>query len=147
MTSGYGHIYTLNPNKFTDDDFGQISPYYDTYFFVDPERAQQMQLKGGRLLMAYVLAQIQPQPGDTNSQVTLTYFGDSLDNPWPLSTTRTLTPNFFKDRNMGGGMAQGERIAVRIASSPITGTDNSFVLTRFQAFLRNARTLVSGVNQ
>ena len=145
--AGYGNIYTLNPAKFTDDDFGQIFPYYDTYFFVDPERRQQMQLKNGRLLLAYVLAQIQPRTGDTNSQVTLTYYGDNLANPWPLTTTRVLTPNFWKDRNFGGGMAQGERIAIRIASSPITGTDNSFTCSRFEAFLRNARLLVSGVNQ
>jgi hypothetical protein len=145
--AGYGNIYTLNPAKLTDDDFGQIYPYYVTYFFVDPERRQQMQLKNGRLLLAYILAQIQPQPGDTNSQITLTYYGDNLANPWPLTTTRILTPNFWKDRNFGGGMAQGERIAIKIASSPITGTDNSFVCSRLEAFLRNARLLVSGVNQ
>jgi hypothetical protein len=144
---GYGHIYTLNPSKFTDDDFGQIYPYYVTYFFVDPERRQMMQLKGGRLLLAYILAQIQPQSGDTNSQVTLTYYGDNLANPWPLTTTRILTPNFYKDRNFGGGMAQGERIAIKIASSPVAGTDNSYVCSRFEAFFRNARLLISGVNQ
>jgi hypothetical protein len=145
--SGYGNIYTLNPAKFTDDDFGRINPYYVTYFFLDPEKAQMLQLKPGRLLLAFVLAQIQAAAGDTNSQVTLTYYPDNLANPWPLTTTRTLTPNFFKDRNFGGGMAQGDRIAIKIASSPVAGTDNSFVLTRLQAFLRNARILVSGVNQ
>jgi len=145
--AGYGNIYTLDPSKFTDDDFGQIYPYYMTYFFVDPERRQMMQLKGGRLLLAYVLAQIQPQPGDTNSQVTLTYYGDNLANPWPLTTTRLLTPGFYKDRNFGGGMAQGERIAIKISSSPVADTDNSFVCSRLEAFLRNAKLLISGVNQ
>ena len=145
--SGYGNIYTLNPAKFTDDDFGRINPYYVTYFFLDPEKAQMLQLKPGRLMLAFVLAQIQAAMGDTNSQVTLTYYQDNMANPWPLTTTRTLTPNFFKDRSFGGGMAQGDRIAIKIASSPVAGTDNSFVLTRLQAFLRNARILVSGVNQ
>jgi len=148
---GLGNVYTMNPAIFTDDDFGQIYPYYTTYFFLDPQTRQALQIKGGRLLLAYILAQIQPMPGDTNSQITLTYYGDSLSNPWPLTTTRVLTPNFYKDRNMGGGMAQGERIAIRIASSPVPGgtspTDNSFICTRFEAFFRNARILISGVNQ
>jgi hypothetical protein len=147
VAAGFGNIYTLNPANFTDDDYGQIFPYYVTSAFLDPEKAQALQLKPGRLLLAFVLAQIQPQPGDTNSQVTLSYYGDNLANLWPLSTTRVLTPNFWKDRNFGGGMAQGERIFIQIGSSPITGTDNSFVMTRLTAFLRNARLLISGVNQ
>jgi hypothetical protein len=145
--AGYGNIYTLNPAKFTDDDFGQIYPYYTTYFFIDPEKATALQLKGQRLLMAYLMAYIQPQPGDTNSQVTATYFPDDLTNPWPLSTTRVLTPGFYKDRQFGGGMCTGERIAIKISSSPITGTDNSFVMSRLTAFLRDAKLITSGVNQ
>jgi hypothetical protein len=144
--AGFGNIYTLNPSKFTDDDYGQIDPYYVSYFFLDPQTRQALQIKGGRLLLAYVLAQIQPMPGDSNSQVTLTYYGDSLNNPWPLTTTRTMTTPFYGDRNFGGGMAQGERIAIKISSSPVTGTDNSYLCTRFEAFFRNARILISGVN-
>jgi hypothetical protein len=146
-TAGYGNIYTLNPAKFTDDDFGQIYPYYTTYFFIDPEKAMALQLKGQRLLLAYLMAYIQPQPGDTNSQVTATYYPDDLTNPWPLSTTRVLTPGFYKDRQFGGGMCTGERIAIKISSSPITGTDNSFVMSRLTAFLRDAKLITSGVNQ
>jgi hypothetical protein len=145
--AGYGSAYTLNPAKFTDDDFGQIYPYYTTYFFIDPEKATALQLKGQRLLMAYLMAYIQPQPGDTNSQVTATYFPDDLTNPWPLSTTRVLTPGFYKDRQFGGGMCTGERIAIKISSSPITGTDNSFIMSRLTAFLRDAKLIMSGVNK
>jgi hypothetical protein len=146
-TAGFGAVYVLNPQQYTDDDYGQIVPYYTSYFFLDPQARQALQIKGGRLLLAFVLAQIQPKAGDTNSQVTLTYFSDNLNNAWPLTTTRTLTPGFYKDRNFGGGMAQGERIAIRIASSPVSGTNNSFICTRFEAFFRNARILISGVNQ
>jgi hypothetical protein len=146
-TSGFGAVYVLNPQQYTDDDYGQIVPYYTSYFFLDPQARQALQIKGGRLLLAFVLAQIQPKAGDTNSQVTLTYLSDNLNNAWPLTTTRTLTPGFYKDRNFGGGMAQGERIAIRIASSPVSGTNNSFICTRFEAFFRNARILISGVNQ
>jgi hypothetical protein len=146
-TGGYGNVYTLNPAKFTDDDFGQIYPYYTTYFFIDPEKATALQLKGQRILMAYLMAYIQPQPGDVNSQVTATYYPDDLTNPWPLSTTRVLTPGFRKDRQFGGGMCTGERIAIKISSSPITGTDNSFVMSRLTAFLRDAKLIMSGVNK
>ena len=145
--AGYGNVYTLNPAKFTDDDFGQIYPYYTTYFFIDPEKAMALQLKGQRLLLAYLMAYIQPQSGDTNSQVTATYYPDDLTNPWPLSTTRILTPGFYKDRQFGGGMCTGERIAIKISSSPITGTDNSFVMSRLTAFLRDAKLIMSGVNK
>jgi hypothetical protein len=145
--AGYGNVYTLNPAKFTDDDFGQIYPYYTTYFFIDPEKAMALQLKGQRLLLAYLMAYIQPQPGDTNSQVTATYYPDDLTNPWPLSTTRVLTPGFYKDRQFGGGMCTGERIAIKISSSPIIGTDNSFVMSRLTAFLRDAKLIMSGVNK
>jgi hypothetical protein len=147
VTGGYGNVYTLNPAKFTDDDFGQIYPYYTTYFFIDPEKATALQLKGQRLLMAYLMAYIQPQPGDTNSQVTATYYPDDLTTPWPLSTTRVLTPGFRKDRQFGGGMCTGERIAIKISSSPINGTDNSFVMSRLTAFLRDAKLIMSGVNK
>jgi hypothetical protein len=95
------------------------------------------------------MAQIQPPAGMASgqSQVTLQYLCDSLSNIWPLSTTRSLTVPFPKDRNFGGGMAQGERIAVKISSWPVSGTDNGFILTRFTAWLKNARILTSGVNQ
>lgn len=148
--AGFGNVYTLNPSLTVDDDYGQIFPYYITYAFIDPQMRNSLQLKGGRLLLAYVLAQIQPIAGDSNSQVTLTYYQDNLDNPWPLQTTRTMTVPFGKDRNFGGGMAQGERIFIKVASSPIAGSSslgNSFVMTRFEAFMRNARLIVSGVNQ
>ena len=139
--AGFGNVYTLNPAKLTDDDYGLIVPYYDTYFFLDPERAQQMQLKGQRILMAYVMAYIQG-----TGQVTATYFADDLANPWALTTTRTLTAGYF-DREFGGGMCTGNRIAIRIGSSPITGTDNGFVMSRLTAFLKDAKLLVRGANQ
>jgi hypothetical protein len=140
--ASYGNIYTLNPAILTDSDYGQISPYYTTYFYMDPEKAQALQLAGGRLFLSYILAYIQG-----TGQITATYFPDSLSNPWALTTTRTLTTPFYKDRNFGGGMCNGERIAIRFASSPVTGTDNGFVLSRLTAFLKNAKIKWSGVNQ
>jgi hypothetical protein len=95
-----------------------------------------LQLKGLRILLAYLRAYIQ---GTGN--VTFSYYPDSLSNLWPLDTVRALTPVFF-DRETGGGQCTGDRIAIKIASSPIVGTDNGFVMTRLTAFFKDARLLI-----
>ena len=139
--NGTGNVYSLNPAKYTDDDFGQIHPYYTTYFFIDPEKAMALGLKGQRILMGYLMAYIQGI-----GQLTATYYPDDLANPWSLTTTRTLTTGFF-DREFGGGMCTGNRIAVKFASAPITGTDNSFVMSRLTAFIKDAKMKIRGSNQ
>jgi hypothetical protein len=137
----YGNVYLLNPAYKTDDDFGQVYPFYTTYFFLDPDKAQALQLKGLRILMAYVKAYIQG-----TGQVTLTYYPDSLQNPWPLTTIRALT-NVFFDREFGGGQCTGDRIAIKISSSPTAGTDNGFVVTRLTAFIKDAKLSIRGAAQ
>ena len=139
--AGFGNVYTLNPHMLTDDDYGQIYPFYTTAFLPDAEKAGMMGLKGGRILMAYILAYTQ---GVGN--ITATYYPDSLDNPWPLTTVRELT-SIYRDREFGGGQCTGNRIAVKFASSPITGTDNGFTMTRFTAFLKDAKLLIAGANK
>lgn len=136
--SGVCNVYTLNPAKFTDDTYGLIVPYYFTYFFLDPEKAQALQLKGLRIMLAFLKAYVQG-----TGQVTFSYYPDSLTNLWPLNTVRPLTPVFF-DREAGGGQCTGDRIAIKIGSSPITGTDNGFVITRLTAFIKDAKMLVRG---
>ena len=137
----YGNVYTLNPALLTDEDYGLIVPYYTTYFFLDPEKAQALQLRGGRILLAYLMAYVQ---GTGN--LTATYYPDSLNNPWALTTTRLLNGGYF-DREFGGGSCTGNRIAVKLGSSPITGTDNGFTLSRFTAFVKDAKLGIRGANQ
>ena len=139
---GYGNVYTLNPALLTDDDYGQIASWYTTYAFLDPEKAQALGLKGQRLLMAYATVAVK-----YTGQVTLTYFPENLSNPWPLATTRSGSGSANFDLEFGGGMCTGNRIFVRISSSPITGTDNGFLVSRFTAFLKDAKLLVRGANQ
>jgi len=136
--AGFGNVYELNPALLTDADYGLVQPYYTTYAFLDPEKAQALQLKGLRILMAYLRAYIQ---GTGN--ITASYYPDSLSNLWPLNTVRALTPVFF-DREMGGGQCTGDRIFIKIASSPITGTDNGFVMTRLTAFIKDAKMTIRG---
>jgi hypothetical protein len=139
--AGFGNIYTLNPAKFTDDDYGQIFPYYTTYAFLDPEKAQALQLKGGRISLAYLMAALQ-----YTGQVTASYFPEKITNLWPLSTTRSGSGSANFDIEFGGGGVTGNRIFIQIASSPVTGTDNGFKLTRLSAFIENARLLIGGRN-
>ena len=41
---GFGNVYTLNPAKYTDDDYGLVSSYYFTYGYVN--RGSEQQLAG-----------------------------------------------------------------------------------------------------
>ncbi len=139
--AGFGNIYTLNPAQLTDDDYGQIFPYYTTYAFLDPEKAQALQLKGGRISLAYLMAALQ-----YTGQVTASYFPEKITNLWPLSTTRSGSGSANFDIEFGGGGVTGNRIFIQISSSPVTGTDNGFKLTRLSAFIKNARLLIGGKN-
>jgi len=139
--AGFGNIYTLNPAQLTDDDYGQIFPYYTTYAFLDPEKAQALQLKGGRISLAYLMAALQ-----YTGQVTASYFPEKITNLWPLSTTRSGSGSANFDIEFGGGGVTGNRIFIQISSSPVTGTDNGFKLTRLSAFIKNARLLIGGRN-
>jgi len=135
--AGFGNVYMFNPALLTDEDYGLVQPYYTTYAFLDPEKAQALQLKGQRVLLSFLRAYIQ---GIGN--ITTSYYPDSLANLWPLTTTRALT-NIYFDREMGGGQCTGDRIFIKIASSPLPGTtDNGFVMTRLTAFFKDAKLLV-----
>jgi len=140
VSAGYGNIYILNPAKLTDDDYGQISPYYITAPFLDPEKAQAIGLAFVRLLCAYANIFIAGV-----GTVTYTCLCDALTNTWNLTTTRNLstTPTF--DQEFAGNQAQGNRIFLKIASAPLTGqTDNSFNLQRVQLWFKKAKLQIRG---
>ena len=154
--AGYGNVYTLDAAKFTDDDYGLVSPYYTTYFFVtrDQEQAltfemvtskgiQKMPLGGGRKLIQYLTAFIAGIPGAHPCQITVTVLCDNLANPWPNPTIRALsaTPNF--DLESPGSSAMGQRMALQFASQPVGGgiTDNGFVLQKINLTLKGQQRL------
>jgi len=140
--ASFGNVYTLNPSLYTDEDYGQVFPFYTTYFFLESEKAQALQLNLGRLMVSYTSMYCA-----SVGNVSVTILCDRLDNPWPIVISRNpgLVPKF--DVEMGGGYAQAQRMAFRIASSPITGTDNGFDLSKFVAWLKNSRMLVRGAAQ
>ena len=136
---GFGNVYSLNPLLLTDDDYGQVAPYYTTCFFLDSEKAQALGVVAIRIMLAYLNAYI-----TGTGKVTYTFLCDSLDNPWAITTSRTLTSTAKFDQEIGGGMAQGNRIAIRISTTPITGTDNGFNLQRIQGWWKAAKLKLRG---
>jgi hypothetical protein len=81
--AGYGNIYTLNPAKFTDDDYGQIFPYYVTAALPSIDQEQALQLDAGRKQVAYLSAMV---AGTGN--ITVTLLCDNLQNPWALTGSK-----------------------------------------------------------
>lgn len=140
IAAGTGNIYTLDPALLTDDNYGQISPYYVTYPFVSNEQEVALKLGGGLKILAYFTAYMS---GVGN--ITITPYCDTLTNNWPLVCSRVLSANPTFDLEWAGGSATAQRMFFKIASSPATGTDNSFNVGRIMAYLRkNARLGVRG---
>ena len=134
--ASYGNVYTLNAAKLTDDDYGQIFPYYVTYFMPTHDQEQQMQIGGGRKLLVYLQAFIAGI-----GTVTITPYCDALTNPWIITGSRALNANPKFDLEWPGGETYAQRMALKFASSPASGTDNSFNLQKVVAYLRKAARL------
>lgn len=139
----FGNFYSLNPAKYTDDDYGQIFSYYTTYFWLNHEVEQQapgvgLHRKIDTYLAAYVTGVGQIQP---------TAFIDNLNNPWvPLQTVWDPV-NQIWTTGMPSGLPiyplseqqnydlewplniRGDRIAYKWSALPLPGqTDASFLL-------------------
>lgn len=142
VAQGFGNVYTLNPLKLTDDDYGQIDPYYVTFYGPDADKAQALGITALRKLMAYVASFI-----SGTGNVTYSVLCDAPDNEWPLTVTRALTANPRFAQEFAGCQAQGSRMALKIVSSPITGTDNGFNLQWIQFYFKNAKITIRGAAQ
>jgi hypothetical protein len=142
--AGFGNAYTLDTLKMTDDDYGQIFPYYVTFFGPDSEKAQAMQLTSIRILLAYVAVFISGV-GNVEYQI----FCDALTNPWPLTVSRLLIANPKFAQEFAGCQAQGSRMALKISSSPNsdTGMDNAFNLQWLNFYYRAAKLKIRGAAQ
>lgn len=137
------NVYTLKDYKLTDDDYGRIYPWYVTYFCPTFEQEGALSLGGGRKMLSYLTAFI-----DANSYIhlgcnlTVTFYCDTLLNPWALTVQRTLAPNAIFDMECGAAVVAGQRIAVKFESSPFVGaTDNAFSLSKVVFFIKTAARL------
>lgn len=117
------NLYSLDPSKLTDDDFGAIAPYYTTYLFTDHEQEAALGLGAGLKLVKYLHAYIAGV-----GLVTITPIVNSLYNFQPALSQRSLVKdtdqsNYLRsDLEWTGVGIRGQRIAFRISVQPQPGT-------------------------
>jgi hypothetical protein len=120
-----------------------MAPYYVTHFHLDPEKAQALQLSFVRLMLCYLNAYV-----TGTGKITYIFLVNSLTNVWPLTVTRTLSQTANFDQEHAGGNAQGNRIAIKMAFTPLTGqTDVQFNLSRFCTWWKKAKLSIRGAAQ
>jgi hypothetical protein len=145
-TNAFGNVYTLNPNKYTDDDYGQVNSYYFTYGFLNRGMEQQLQVGSHQKGFIGVLATVTWPAGTLLIQVA----PNNPANIWPLSCERTVSqPNF--DVEWGAGriiIARGSRFFLKFSSVPLQGqTDNAYVINMVTCLLVPTRLSVRGAAQ
>jgi hypothetical protein len=118
----YGNLYTLDPAKLTDDDYGAIVPYYDTYFFVNHEQEQMLGLGTGRKLTRKISGFITGV-----GYVSIIPLVDSMQNPLPATSPRLLSLDTDPSNLVGQDLEwtvgiRGERQAFRIQVQPLLGS-------------------------
>jgi len=143
---GYGNVYTLNPSKYTDDDYGLVSSYYYTYGFVNRGSEQQLQVGSHQKGFFGVLATVTWPAGTMLVQVA----PNNPANIWPLSCERTVSqPNI--DLQWGGGgmiIARGSRFFLKFSSVPLAEqTDNAYYLQMVTVALIPTRLKTRGAAQ
>lgn len=122
---GFGNVYTLNQNMYTDDDYGQVSSYYYTYGFVNRGAEQQLQVGSHQKGFIGVLSTVTWPAGTMLVQVA----PNNPENIWPLSCERTVSqPNIDLQWGFGNMLiARGSRFFLKFSSVPLTGqTDNAY---------------------
>jgi len=132
--SAHGNIYSLDPTKLTDDDYGQISPYYTTYFFTDHEQEQALDIGSDNKLVKHVHAFV--------SGVGLVYITpivNSQFNFFPNLSPRLLVADTTAGTFLASDLEwttvglRGSRIAFRVAVQPLPGATD--VKLRLQKFI------------
>lgn len=143
---GFGNAYTLNPAKYTDDDYGLVNSYYYTYGFVNRGAEQQLQVGSHQKGFLGVLATVTWPAGTMLVQVA----PNNPSNIWPLSCERTVSqPNI--DLQWGYGnmiIARGSRFFLKFSSVPLEGqTDNAYYLQMVTVALIPTRLKTRGAAQ
>ncbi|HEY2496565.1 MAG TPA: hypothetical protein VGK24_05810 [Candidatus Angelobacter sp.] len=121
--NAFGNVYFFDALKLTDDDYGVMSPYYITYFFVNHDMEQQLGIGSHR-----------KQFGDMEHPLTLFVSGVGLLTITPLLNTLTnAQPAITPDAGLPLSQAPtgdtelqadvtGERVAFKISVAPLPGT-------------------------
>lgn len=143
---GFGNAYTLNANKYTDDDYGLVSSYYYTYGFVNRGAEQQLQVGSHQKGFFGILATVTWPAGTLLIQVA----PNNPSNLWPLSCSRTVSQSDI-DVQWGYGnmiIARGSRFFLKFSSVPLEGqTDNAYYLQMVTLALIPTRLKTRGAAQ
>lgn len=116
-----GNLYKFDPDKFTDDDLGQMAPYYTTYFFADEDGT----LGSHRKLAAY-LSFFATGTG----KMRITVYAGSLSNAVATLPLIPLSQNQNYELEVGLNVL-AERIALKFAVEPQeNSTDVNFELSK-----------------
>lgn len=116
-TGGFGNVYTLTGTGLTDADYGQMYPYYVTYFFVGHDAEMGLHLGAQRKILKFVQFLM---TGDSGTHVQVTIFSNQLTNQWPILFNRNLFPIQNFDQELPGGSAVGQRFALKFQVFPGT---------------------------
>lgn len=129
--TGFGNVYSLTTTKLTDDDYGQVTPYYTTYMFVSRDQEQQLGLDSHRKEASYLSAFLS---GSGLSAISL--LSDTLANVFETLPAYALTAAQSYDYEWNC-WTLGDRIAVKVGSVPVAGgTDNAFNLQHIALTLK-----------
>ena len=143
---GFGNVYTLNPLKYTDDDYGLVRSYYYTYGFVNRGGEQQFQVGSHQKGFFGVLATVTWPAGTLLIQVA----PNNPQNIWPLSCERTVSqPNLDVQWGFGSMIiARGSRFFIKVSSVPLLGqTDNAYNIQMLTVGLIPTRLKTRGAAQ
>ena len=113
-TNAFGNLYTLNPQLYTDADYGAFSPLYTTYGFPDRDTEQQANLGGGQKMISY---------GQTLMAGvgfgTVSFLYNTLANTWPIAMSGyLLNQSPLGNLEFGGGQCTAQRFFVQFSVSP-----------------------------
>ena len=132
----FANIYSLNQAMYTDDDYGQLAPFYDTYAFMDHEQEIVLGLGAGRKLCKAVHAF-----AAGIGLITITPIINSLYNFQPPLSPRILSldtdqSNFLAEDLEWTTAIRGQRMFFRISVQPLPGaTDVKISLQKFIAWM------------
>ncbi len=125
----FGNVYTLDPTKLTDDDYGQMNPYYTTYFFVNHLMEQQLpvgnrkKLYNGFTIFVTGVGYLKLTPVVNRLGNELPALGGNL----PLALSQSLSDDLIVP-----GEVSGRRVAFKVSVAPLPNTtDVQFALTHF----------------
>jgi hypothetical protein len=135
----FGNVYILNPNKFTDDDYGAIQSWYTTAALPSRDQEEALQLGSWRKIITYMGGFFS---GVGNIVITL--FPESLTNEWPLNCLRPLSAAPIINLEYGGGNCEAYRTFFRITPQASSGTDQAFRMSRFVVSFRKSKIGVRG---